>query len=34
MNEGSLEIREKTKSLLNNIIVSDNGPLVMKFIPS
>lgn len=33
MNEGSLEIREKTKNLLNSIIVSDKGAAIMKLIP-
>ena len=32
MGEGSLEIREKTKQLLNSIISSDNGPLILKYI--
>jgi hypothetical protein len=33
MNEGSLEIREKTKNLLNSIIVSEKGTAIMKLIP-
>lgn len=33
MNEGSLEIREKTKQLLNSIIGSESGPSIMKLIP-
>lgn len=33
MGEGSLEIREKTKNLLNNIIMSDRGGQIMKLIP-
>ena len=33
MSEGSLEIRERTKQLLNSLIASDKGETVLRLIP-
>lgn len=34
MNEGSLEIREKSKSLLTNILKSERGSTIIGLIPA
>ena len=33
LGEGSLEIREKAKNLLTNILVSERGPEMMRLVP-